>query len=158
MITLSGGIIQESKLDTVMRRVHANEYTPLGTTEKLLQRLIKEGYVVKIKDSATGEELFEYMVGPRGKVEVNKEAVANIIRTIYPNDEEDLEKRIEKSLNLGGGKGKAPAQVVNGNGVNGNANGRAEGSGTQRRKSTKRRQTGGEDDVEEEEEEDESDE
>lgn len=153
-IVLSGGVMDELRLEKYLRKVHADEYTPLGTRDKLLQRLIKEGYIVKIKDNSSGEEVIEYMVGPRGKLEVDKHAIANIIRTIWGENEEDLEKRIEKSLDLGGEKVGAAAQV-HGNAANGRANGAAEGSGTQGRNSTRRRQTRGEDEDEEEEEEEE---
>jgi hypothetical protein len=149
-IMLSSGVMEEGKFERCLQRVNANDYTPLGTKDKLLQRLIKEAYIVKIKDNSGGEEKIEYMVGPRGKVEVDKHAVANVLRTVFGENEEDLEKRIEKSLNLGDVKASVPAQINE----NANANGAAEGSGTQRRTSTRasRRQTVGEDEEEEEDE------
>lgn len=142
MIVLSGGTLDETQFIRFMRRAHAEEYTPMGTTEKLLQRMNKDGYIVKIKDTASGEERIEYMVGPLGKVEVDKHAVANTIRKIWGGSDEELEQKIAKTLGLGGeGRSGATARV-NGNATNGHANGAAaEASGTQRRSSGRRRQT-----------------
>ena len=76
--------------------------TPVDKTDKLIQRLIKEGYIVKIKDSSSGEELVDYMVGPRGKVEVGEDGVAEFVKRVYGQKaDEDLDKRLERSLGLG---------------------------------------------------------
>lgn len=138
MIVLSGGTLDETQFSRFMRRAHAEEDTPLGTTEKLLQRMNKDGYIVKAKDTSGGEERFEYMVGPLGKVEVDKHAIANTIRKIWGAcDEDELEQKIEKTLSLGGEGGRVAR--VNGNATNGHVNGAAEASGTQRRSSGRRR-------------------
>lgn len=140
IIVLSGGTIDETQFMRFLRRAHAEEDTPLGTTEKLLQRMHKDGYIVKTKKTSVGgEESFEYMVGPLGKVEVDKHAIANNIRKIWgPCDEDDLEQKIEKTLGLVGEGGRAAR--VDGNATNGHAhvNGAAEGSGTQRRSGRRR--------------------
>lgn len=145
MIVLSGGVVDELKFGRMMRKAGVEEYNPLGPTDKLLQRLIKDGYIVKIKDDRSGEEMFEYMVGPLGKVEVDKHAIANTVRAIWGEGDEELERKIEKSLNLGGLRGGVTARV-NGNAANEHVNGAAaaaEGSETQRRSPGMRRQTEG---------------
>ncbi|KAE9972143.1 hypothetical protein EG328_005157 [Venturia inaequalis] len=152
MIVLSGGTIDETQVMRFMRRAHAEEDTPLGTTDKILQRMHKDGYIAKTKETVSGEESIEFVVGPLGKVEVDKHAIANNIRKIWGAcDEEELERKIEKTLGLGG-EGSRAARV-NGNATNGHANGAAEGSGTQRRTSGRRRQA--EEDEEEEDEDEE---
>ncbi|KAJ4304855.1 hypothetical protein N0V90_000383 [Kalmusia sp. IMI 367209] len=118
LILLSGGTLSENKLDRFMKRMNAGETTPLDTTDRVLARMQKDGYIVKIKDSSSGEEVVDYMVGPRGKVEVGKEGVANLVRHVYGHDIEDLEQRLTRSLGLGeerdGGaaNGEEPAAAV----------------------------------------------
>lgn len=63
--------------------------------------MIKDGYISKIKDSSSGEEMIEYIVGPRGKTEVGEESVVQLVKTVYGgSDVEDLDKRLERSLGL----------------------------------------------------------
>jgi melanoma-associated antigen len=94
--------LPEAKLERYLRRTNADHSTPVDKTDKLLQRLIKEGYIVKIRDSSSGEELVDYMVGPRGKVEVGEDGVAEFVKRVYGQKaDEDLGKRLERSLGLG---------------------------------------------------------
>lgn len=103
-IALHGGRIPEARLERALARMNAGETTPVDRTDKLLTRMEKQGYIVKIKETSGGEESIEYMVGSRGKVEVGKEGVAGLVRTVYrQNDDDgdaegDLEKRLERSL------------------------------------------------------------
>ncbi|KAF2395541.1 MAGE-domain-containing protein [Trichodelitschia bisporula] len=99
VITLSGGSLGEAKLDRHLRRVNAESHTPVGSTDEVLKRMVREGYVVKIKDSSGGEEVVEYIVGGRGKVEVGEEGVAGLVRAVYGGDV-DVEKKLERSLGL----------------------------------------------------------
>lgn len=101
LISLCGGTIAEAKLERYLRRTNAEHYTPIDKTEKLLQRLCKEGYLVKVKDSSAGEEVIEYMVGPRGKVEIGTDGVTGLVKAVYEDDAvEDLDARIQRSLGL----------------------------------------------------------
>ena len=92
----------EAKLERYLRRTNADHSTPVDKTDKLLQRLIKEGYIVKIRDNSSGEELVDYMVGPRGKVEVGEDGVAEFVKRVYGQKaDDDLNKKLERSLGLG---------------------------------------------------------
>lgn len=75
--------------------------TPLGSTERLLQRLIKDGYIIRYKDNSGGEEVVEYIVGPRAKMEIGEEGVRGLVRGVYgkiDTEAEELERAIDKSL------------------------------------------------------------
>ncbi|KAL5116845.1 hypothetical protein ACEQ8H_005197 [Pleosporales sp. CAS-2024a] len=102
MITISGGIMAEGKLDRALRRMNADQSTPLGTKDKTLALMIKDGYVVRVKDSAGGEETVDYIVGPRGKVEVGRDGFASLVRIMcgQEGDDEALEKAIARTLNV----------------------------------------------------------
>lgn len=83
LITLAGGSLPEQKLDRYLRRVNADSYTPLDRTDRFLARLCKEGYLVRQRDVDSGEEVVEYLVGPRGKVEVGIAGVSGLVREVY---------------------------------------------------------------------------
>jgi DNA-binding PadR family transcriptional regulator len=103
LITISGGMMPEGKLDRALRRMNADQTTPVGTKDKTLANMVKDGYIVKIKDaSGGGEETIDYIVGPRGKVEVGRDGVAQFIRTMFGDSEdaEELEKRLTRTLHV----------------------------------------------------------
>jgi hypothetical protein len=102
LITISGGMMPEGKLDRAFRRMNADQSTPMGTKDKTLALMIKDGYIVRVKDNSSGEETVDYIVGPRGKVEVGRDGFASFVRTMYgqDGDSEEFEKAIERTLNV----------------------------------------------------------
>ncbi|KAF1832887.1 MAGE-domain-containing protein [Decorospora gaudefroyi] len=102
LITISGGTIPEGKLDRALRRMNADQTTPVGTKDRTLAAMVKDGYIVKIKDPSAGDETIDYIVGPRGKVEVGREGVGQFIGMMYgaSEDDEELEKRIQRTLDV----------------------------------------------------------
>lgn len=110
---LSGGSIPEQKLDRYLRRVSADNYTPLDRTDKLILRLCKEGYLVRNRDVDGGEEVVEYLVGPRGKVEVGVAGVSGLAREVFGFG--------RQKLTASAGAGASGEQNGN-NGNNGNGN------------------------------------
>jgi melanoma-associated antigen len=63
--------------------------------------MVKDGYIAKIKDTSTGEEMIDYIVGPRGKVEVGAEGVADLAKKVWGEDGlEDLNSRLERTFAL----------------------------------------------------------
>ncbi|KIW01251.1 uncharacterized protein PV09_07293 [Verruconis gallopava] len=119
-IYLAGGTIPESKLERYMRRMNADRNTPLGPTDTVLKRLIKDQYIAKVVDrSNPTEDNVEYVVGPRGKIEVGEEGVRGMVRAVYGSGTADLEKKLENSLRVGGAaerdeKGGKGGEVTNG--------------------------------------------
>ncbi|PGH18082.1 hypothetical protein AJ79_00709 [Helicocarpus griseus UAMH5409] len=107
-ILLSGGSIREQKLDRFLRRVNADNFTPIDRTDRLLARLCKEGYLVRNREMDGGDEVVEYLVGPRGKVEVGVAGVSGLAREVYgfgngdrsQEDVEGFEKRLKRSLGI----------------------------------------------------------
>jgi hypothetical protein len=101
LILLSGGRLSESKLDRFLKRMNADDTTPIGSKELVLARMIKDAYIVKIKDSSSGEDIIDYMVGPRGKIEIGAEGTANTVRKVYGESATaDIEQRLARSLQI----------------------------------------------------------
>lgn len=168
MISLNGGSLGEQKLERYLARTNADTYTPIDRTDKFLNRLCKEGYLVRTKENDGGEEIVEYMVGPRGKVEVGSGGVAGLVREVYGRggnledltpaereEREEFDARLKKSLGVTGPKQGSGSGSGSGSksarGQGNHANG--EGSSGPRRPS--RRANAGDSDEEDEDEEDE---
>jgi melanoma-associated antigen len=63
--------------------------------------MIKDGYIAKIKDNSTGEEVVDYIVGPRGKVEIGTEGVSQLAKMVTPEaEQDDLQVRLERTFAL----------------------------------------------------------
>jgi melanoma-associated antigen len=103
LILLNNGSLPENKLERYLKRPNADQWTPIMSTEKLLQKLAKEGYLEKRRDTSSGEEVIEWVVGPRGKIEVGERGVQGFVRAVYggsAEDEEELEGKLQRSLGL----------------------------------------------------------
>ena len=77
--------MSESRLEKHLKRMNADNFVLAGEkTEKVLKRMEKENYIIKIRErDGGGEESVEYVVGPRGKVEVGEKGVAGLVRGVY---------------------------------------------------------------------------
>ena len=110
-----GQRVSEGKLERHLKRCNADDYLLGEKTDKVLKRMEKEGYIVKIRErEAGGEETVDWVVGPRGKVEVGERGVASLVKGVYGKRDaemDELEDRLEKSLGTGTFKRrkKAPA-------------------------------------------------
>ena len=97
-IMLHGGKMAEGKLDRYLNRMNASNNTPLGPTNDVLKRMIRDNYILRTKDS--GGEEHEYSVGPRGKIEVGEEGAWGLVRAVYGGSVDDLENRLNRSLGI----------------------------------------------------------
>ena len=95
---LNGGSLAEARLDRYLRKCNADTYTPLDQTDRFLQRLCRDGYLVRIREMDGGEETVEYIAGPRGKIEVGLLGVKGLVTEVYG---------YSSSLNEEGGGGSA---------------------------------------------------
>ena len=99
----SSQTMSESQLEKHLKRMNADNYVLDGEkTEKVLKRMEKENYIIKVRErDGGGEESVEYIVGPRGKVEVGERGVAGLVRGIYGKKDaeaDELERRLARSL------------------------------------------------------------
>ncbi|KAJ5195043.1 uncharacterized protein N7498_008481 [Penicillium cinerascens] len=112
VISLNGGTLGEQKLERYLARMNAETYTPIDRTDRFLARLCKEGYLVRTREMDGGEEIIEYMAGPRGKIEVGTSGVSGLAREVYgfsgggeltraeQNEREEFETRLKRSLGI----------------------------------------------------------
>lgn len=99
VIMLAGGRLPEAKLERYLKRTNADQSTPVDTKEKVLARMEKEGYIQRVREMNAGEETVEYLVGPRGKMEVGEEGMAGMVKMVYGNSfDEEAKQRLERSL------------------------------------------------------------
>ena len=95
--------ISESRLEKHLKRMNADNYVLAGEkTEKVLKRMEKENYIIRVRErDGGGEESVEYVIGPRGKVEVGERGVAGLVRGVYGKKDaeaDELERRLARSL------------------------------------------------------------
>ncbi|KFX99201.1 hypothetical protein O988_03994 [Pseudogymnoascus sp. VKM F-3808] len=113
IIMLNGGRVSDEKLMRYLQRLNADVNTPVDKTELLFAKMQKQGYVVKIKDNANGTDITEWMVGPRGKVEVGAEGVKGLVETVYGDTApDDLDVRLRSSLGLKDAPARREAQTA----------------------------------------------
>ena len=93
LIYLNNNSLPEQKLSRYLRRLNADTNTPFGMVDKVLQRMQKEGYIDKRRDTVMGEEVTEWFVGPRGKVEVGIRGVTGMVKSVYGHGAVPLFKR-----------------------------------------------------------------
>ena len=148
VIMLNNGTLAEAKLERYLKRVNAETYTTVGSTDKVLVRMVKEGYVEKKRDTSSGEEVVEWVVGPRGKVEVGIGGVKGFVKSVYgigkngedEEGDEDLERKIKRSLGI---RDEGPRIVVDGGGTDGGGGGESDAGEAEAEAEEPRRRTRG---------------
>ena len=85
LIYLNANSLPTTKLDRYLGRVNLETYSPLEglSVERLMARMMREGYVEKRKEGGPGEEEVYWVVGPRGRVEVGERGVVGLVRGVY---------------------------------------------------------------------------
>ena len=95
--------LSESRLEKHLKRMNADNYVLAGEkTEKVLKRMERENYIIKVRErDGGGEESVEYVIGPRGKVEVGERGVAGLVRSVYGKKDaeaDELDRRLARIL------------------------------------------------------------
>ncbi|KAJ4410587.1 hypothetical protein N0V82_009209 [Gnomoniopsis sp. IMI 355080] len=123
LIRINGGEMSEAMLKRYLTRLNAETNTFNDTkTEDTLAKLQRQGYLVKNVDKdarqhGEADTATTWYVGPRGKVEVNDESVAGLVREVWGPEGQgaELEKKLQASLTI-----REREQVQNGEHDNGN--------------------------------------
>ena len=103
VIVLNGGSLSDNKLRRYLGRMNASVNVPTDKTDNVLLKLIRQGYIVKTveKRQDRDEDTIIWSVGPRGKLEVDANAIANLVREVYGESTLELESKIHNSLGVG---------------------------------------------------------
>ncbi|TEY56589.1 hypothetical protein BOTCAL_0224g00060 [Botryotinia calthae] len=92
----------DSKLTSVLRKLNAETNLPLDKTALILKKMVQQNYITRTIERNDGEELIEWRVGPRGRMEIGSKGVQGLVKEVYgEHAPEDLDKRLERSLGLG---------------------------------------------------------
>ena len=110
LIYLNGGLLAEGfpslcvsyrteSLNRYMRFLSIEDNTPLMSTEKFVATMVKQGYIDKVKDTASGEPRHDFHLGPRGKIEVGRQGTMDLVKEVFSDDmDKDLEKRVKRCM------------------------------------------------------------
>jgi melanoma-associated antigen len=112
LIYLSGGLISENRLDHILFQKMNISNTLAAQT---MQRMIKDGYITKITDNSSGQESIEYIVGPRGKIQIGEQGVKGFVSGVWGEDEAEngeLDEQLNRALKLAAGPEKKITNVT----------------------------------------------
>ncbi|QSZ34642.1 hypothetical protein DSL72_007496 [Monilinia vaccinii-corymbosi] len=105
----------DSKLMSVLRKLNAETNMPMDKTSPILKRMIQQNYITRTVEKNDGDEVIEWRVGPRGKMEIGTKGAQGLVKEVYGAEApEDLDKRLDRSL--GTRKRKATHENVEGDG------------------------------------------
>lgn len=101
-----GQTLAEGRLMRHLARMNIEDYWISGEkTDVVLRRMERQNYIIKIRErDGGGEETVEYVVGPRGRVEVGEKGVAGLVRGVYYDgvnqdlSKDEVERRLVRSL------------------------------------------------------------
>lgn len=109
------GTISDSKFTSILKKLEADENLPMDKTALIVKKMLQQNYISRTVEKTADEEIIEWRVGPRGKVEIGTSGVQGLVREVYgENAPEDLEKRLDRSLGLGKRKGVEEYDVEEG--------------------------------------------
>ncbi|PHH76407.1 hypothetical protein CDD82_4005 [Ophiocordyceps australis] len=104
LIWLSGGELTDQKLKRYLMRLNADQNVSGEKTETTLKKMEKHGYamrkVERPPNGQDGEQNITWYVGPRGKEEVGLDGVMGMVREVYGDWGDDLEKKLHTSLGI----------------------------------------------------------
>ena len=103
----------EAKLYSYLSKLNIDVYMLGEKTPLMLKRMQAQGYIYKSVEKSSDDETINWMVGPRGKVEIGSQGTAGFVSEVYGGTAPaDLENRLNKSLAIRTDKHKAKAPKV----------------------------------------------
>ncbi|KJZ75743.1 hypothetical protein HIM_04900 [Hirsutella minnesotensis 3608] len=107
LIWLSAGELSEQKLRRYLMRLNADQNVSNEKTDVTMKKMEKHGYVIKKVErpplGQDGDQMITWHVGPRAKEEIGLDGVMGMVREVYGDWDQDLEKKLRSSLGLKAG-------------------------------------------------------
>jgi hypothetical protein len=102
IITLSPGrMLPNPRFENYLKKLNADRNMPMDKTENIIKKMIGQGYIVKAVDRSGDEEVIDWLVGPRGKVEIGASGIQGLVREVYGDRApDDLQQKLNRSLGL----------------------------------------------------------
>lgn len=95
-------MITDSKLKSILTKLNAETNMPMDKTSLILKKMAQQNYITRTVERNDGDEVIEWRVGPRGKIEIGTKGVEGLVKDVYGAEApEDLDKRLDRSLGLG---------------------------------------------------------
>ncbi|KTW31473.1 hypothetical protein T552_00116 [Pneumocystis carinii B80] len=101
ILIMNGGEISSELLIKYLSQLQMDKDTSIGSLDKTLKEMVKKGYLEKIKDDITStneEKGYIYLLGPRGKTEIDPESLTAFIKKIQGDTAPQNLKEIVKEL------------------------------------------------------------
>lgn len=112
LVYLSGRSLNEATLKRHLRKLGIDERVLVegnkesGKMENILGKMVKEGYLVKLKDEVVPgqDQSHTYVVGPRGKLEIGRGGVEEFVKQIYQGVDGEIDDGFDRKINRAIGK------------------------------------------------------
>jgi melanoma-associated antigen len=115
-IYLSGGELSDQKLKRHLCRLNADRNVWHDKTELVLKRMEKHGYIVRRVErppvGQDGESTVTWHIGTRAKEEIGLGGVIGMVKEVYGEETEGLDKKLKSSLVIKSMPGAGEATVV----------------------------------------------
>ncbi|QSL65427.1 hypothetical protein MERGE_002737 [Pneumocystis wakefieldiae] len=86
ILIMNGGEISNELLARYLSQLQMDNDTSIGNLDKTLKEMVKKGYLEKIKDNITSsneeEKGYIYLLGPRGKTEIDPKSLTAFIKKV----------------------------------------------------------------------------
>ena len=93
------GVMSQRLLDRNLHRLEGD--MSKEAKDALLKKMEKQCYIYRTVEKTPDDEITEYRVGPRGKVEIGNRGVMAFVKEVYGDDAPpDLEERMHRSLGM----------------------------------------------------------
>ena len=103
----------EAKLYSYLNKLNIDVYMLGEKTPLMLKKMQAQGYIYRSVEKSADDETINWLLGPRGKVEIGTKGTAGLVSEVYGDvAPEDLEKRLNKSLAMDTEKLKAKGRRV----------------------------------------------
>lgn len=89
----------ENRAISAFERLGWHPNTPAGTFDEIVAKMVRQGYLERLRDEESMEGAYKLHIGPRGKLETlrNREELFSVISKIYGHDDDaDAKEKLQR--------------------------------------------------------------